>query len=95
MSKTPKKVDLEGKGGSDQFFNTFSMFREPISLIYEFSLFLDWVPLNKNNYYRLILQKQSNLEAEIIFSEFIHTNVSFLTYGASFPILKVLFVKYL
>ena len=45
MSKTPKKVDLEGKGGSDQFFNTFSMFREPISLIYEFSLFLDWVPL--------------------------------------------------
>ena len=43
MNKTPKKMDLEGKGGSDQFFNTFSMFREPISLIYDFFLFLDCV----------------------------------------------------
>ena len=46
MSKTPKKVDLEGKGGSDQFFNTFPMFREPISFTYYFFLFLDWVPLS-------------------------------------------------
>ena len=42
MSKRPKKVDLEGKGGLDQFFNTFSMFREPISLTYYIFLFLDF-----------------------------------------------------
>ena len=48
MSKTPKKVDLEGKGGSDQFFNTCPSFREPISSIYEFFLFLYWVPLSES-----------------------------------------------
>ena len=48
MSKTPKKVVLGGKGGSDEFLNTFSMFREAVFLIYYFFLFLDWVPLREN-----------------------------------------------
>ena len=34
MSKTPKEMDLKGKGASDQFCNTFSMFRKPTSSIY-------------------------------------------------------------
>ena len=48
MIKTPQTIDLKGKGALENFVNTFSTFRETISLIYYFFLLLDWVPLGTN-----------------------------------------------
>ena len=45
--------------------------------------------LNTNKYIWVILQILLNLEAELISSESIHIKLSFLTYGSSFLIIKV------